>query len=493
MNKLGQLKKSPDKRLVAPEGQALLACFEGFGDLPLGEEIDPMLPWVVKEWKARNILLDEEGVLRAPGSKRDRRLPLGRYTHWFHSQHKTRVGFNIMQHDFAEVTGRVKSFYHDLREKARAEAEQKKRQGRVVYEFEDGWTVQQLTERAKLEWEGEKMAHCVGAGGYDGQVKQGTLLIYSLRSPKGTSHVTLDITPTFMRHRKEVERMEKNQAMFKKTKAWFKRSEWYPVPDLGTVNTISGKSGALTKKAHTERLCEWFMSMEDMTPSRMNGFGGPGGSLASTQALRDHYNQQGFADERDVYGLLVRRRCDYVKLFGELVHLDNGDFADAVEFIKEWASERDEFRKLQRAVYRLQENYRYRLGVEGEWEGSKFEPRIDRLVAAFELAAPDMNYTLRGVLGRARKRGGKSSLSSAWHELAEAMELVRRHNISLTEAEVRRAVYLEAKAAKKAEKKTKKEGRKDTKRSRRESSGSRPDQPSEREAILVGDEAPLGW
>jgi hypothetical protein len=65
-------------------------------------------------------------------------------------------------------------------------------QGPVVYEYGDGWTVQELPPEA-LEAEGKVMQHCVGT--YCEQVRRGDTVIYSLRDPQGQPHVTMEFLP----------------------------------------------------------------------------------------------------------------------------------------------------------------------------------------------------------------------------------------------------------------------------------------------------------
>jgi len=66
-------------------------------------------------------------------------------------------------------------------------------QGVVVMEFDDGYTIQDLTSREQLEAEGDVMGHCVG--GYCEQVQHGEVRIYSLRDPKGKPHTTIEWRP----------------------------------------------------------------------------------------------------------------------------------------------------------------------------------------------------------------------------------------------------------------------------------------------------------
>lgn len=66
-------------------------------------------------------------------------------------------------------------------------------QQHVVYQFEDGWTVQELMSPESLLAEGEAMQHCVGS--YCGAVARSEAIIYSLRDPKGRPHVTMEFDP----------------------------------------------------------------------------------------------------------------------------------------------------------------------------------------------------------------------------------------------------------------------------------------------------------
>lgn len=67
-------------------------------------------------------------------------------------------------------------------------------QGEIVYEFADGWTIQRLSPE-ELAVEGELMQHCVGDFG--DEVEQGRSVIFSLRSPKGRPHVTMEWEPEY--------------------------------------------------------------------------------------------------------------------------------------------------------------------------------------------------------------------------------------------------------------------------------------------------------
>jgi len=75
----------------------------------------------------------------------------------------------------------------------RASLEREVPQGRVVLEFPDGYTVQELTTEEELDAEGDAMGHCVGE--YCEEVRGGDVQIFSLRDPDGQPHVTMEFNP----------------------------------------------------------------------------------------------------------------------------------------------------------------------------------------------------------------------------------------------------------------------------------------------------------
>jgi len=69
-------------------------------------------------------------------------------------------------------------------------------QGDVVYEFDDGWTVQELRTREQIEDEGGVMQNCLDQCDtyhWDEKVEQGESRIFSLRDPKGEPHVSMEL------------------------------------------------------------------------------------------------------------------------------------------------------------------------------------------------------------------------------------------------------------------------------------------------------------
>lgn len=62
--------------------------------------------------------------------------------------------------------------------------------GTIVYQFADGWTVQELRTEEQLVYEGETMQHCVGD--YCDIVARYDSFILSIRDTKGRPHVTIE-------------------------------------------------------------------------------------------------------------------------------------------------------------------------------------------------------------------------------------------------------------------------------------------------------------
>lgn len=99
----------------------------------------------------------------------------------------------------------------------KARAFEEMSQGRVVFAFDDGWTVQELRAKRELEDEGEVMQHCVGESFED--VEANHVQIYSLRDPARQPHATM---------------------------------EW--VVDGGYVSQLRGKQNVIPKREYLERI-----------------------------------------------------------------------------------------------------------------------------------------------------------------------------------------------------------------------------------------------
>jgi hypothetical protein len=102
---------------------------------------------------------------------------------WFHDEKP-----NLTKLSFDEAMEEFEGWEADQDEDA-----EEVPQGDVVYEFEDGWTVQELETPEQLNVEGDVMQHCVGS--YYNEVKNGNTVIYSVRDPRGRPHVTIEFDP----------------------------------------------------------------------------------------------------------------------------------------------------------------------------------------------------------------------------------------------------------------------------------------------------------
>jgi hypothetical protein len=124
------------------------------------------------------------------------------------------IGIDLGQYDISRVLKALEDF-----EVARRGIPQ----GEVVYEFDDGWTVQRLREPDQLKVEGEVMQHCVGT--YCEAVETGHSIIYSLRDPQGKPHATMETRDKFphfvqvqgKQNQTPIEAYQKRVAEFAKT------------------------------------------------------------------------------------------------------------------------------------------------------------------------------------------------------------------------------------------------------------------------------------
>ncbi|HEY5658349.1 MAG TPA: PcfJ domain-containing protein [Myxococcota bacterium] len=155
-----------------------------------GREADALWPWVARNLvrlKRHDEPLSYEHTLhvwrgKAPAVaqwQRDNRIDLGRYT-------------------LAEALLATQDYAEELRRREIPDP------GELVYEFDDGWTVEKLDQEDLLEQEGRVMIHCVGNPEYWEAVEAGDAEIYSLRDDEGRPHVTIELRPRVMRSIQEM-------------------------------------------------------------------------------------------------------------------------------------------------------------------------------------------------------------------------------------------------------------------------------------------------
>jgi hypothetical protein len=100
------------------------------------------------------------------------------------TQWATAENIDLTQYSLEEVLTAVFDFEGEL------QAGRGFPQGEVVFAFDDGWAMQELTTDDQLTAEGAVMQNCVGD--YCAQVAEGGSAIYSLRDPQGRPHATLE-------------------------------------------------------------------------------------------------------------------------------------------------------------------------------------------------------------------------------------------------------------------------------------------------------------
>lgn len=186
-SKLEWLKERPDKAKDTPDGQELLRIFERI-QARQGDKVDPLFPWLWREWKKGNLTL---------GSVVGNAAYIGHIADWYHSNHETRRGVDLMRFAWDEVTRKVLDWDTAReQEKATTIAGDPTQHGKTIYQFGDGWTIRQLLTPEECVYEGKVMKGCQDQ--YGNAVKSGDSVLLSLRDPEGVPHVTIEIEPRIL-------------------------------------------------------------------------------------------------------------------------------------------------------------------------------------------------------------------------------------------------------------------------------------------------------
>ncbi len=108
---------------------------------------------------------------------------------------KTTNEYNTFEQALSAAQEWHEKLAQNLEQKLKAQETLKKSQvgARFVMALPDGMSAYQLTTAEALDFESEYMGHCVGKGGYDQGVKDGSLQIYSIRDERGEPHVTFEV------------------------------------------------------------------------------------------------------------------------------------------------------------------------------------------------------------------------------------------------------------------------------------------------------------
>ncbi len=168
-----------------------LPTFAG-GAMREPHEADGIFPWVARELSK----LSKHTITAVEKAIEENLAPLDEYRDYEEALGRLRRSGNaiaqwaklnridLMKKSLAEVLEAIKTFRYS----------KKVRQGKVVYRFPTGWTVQELRGRRELEPEGKALSHCVGT--YCEAVEHGDSVIYSLRDPDGVPYVTMEWKPS---------------------------------------------------------------------------------------------------------------------------------------------------------------------------------------------------------------------------------------------------------------------------------------------------------
>jgi len=220
---------------------------------------DPYIPWLASELNTafKPLRRAAKKYLRAPESSNmgDLYVDYNRKATAYRDLEQAALGFASMVHWALETESPLREFALlealDLASDHAEEWEPDPKtggfpQGKVVFEFGDGWTIQELTTQDQFVAESAVMQHCVGQKGpdgcwyYDAKLAGDYFNIYSLRDPQGKPHATIeeDIITNLSRMPRVVEQIRGKQNARPKLEylarvfAWF-RATAHPAAIMG--------------------------------------------------------------------------------------------------------------------------------------------------------------------------------------------------------------------------------------------------------------------
>jgi hypothetical protein len=144
------------------------------------DEAYKAIPWMIKQVKKNPQLLDD------PLHTGDIVGGAGKLMHDLRNNNQRVPDINTL--DFNGLQEWMYDYYRQL---SIANGGWKERD--TVYTFDDGWTVDQLTNADDAAREGDILNHCVGS--YGQAIEDGTTGIFSLRDKSGAPYVTMEIIP----------------------------------------------------------------------------------------------------------------------------------------------------------------------------------------------------------------------------------------------------------------------------------------------------------
>ena len=225
--------RQPGKKMLTEEGQAFANWIKA-----LGEEVDPLTPWLIKQFKDGNIGLSGEEVWVKSDSGDTQTVSVeeaeqvfNKFAVWYNATDSPhRQGRNIQEMSLEDVNTAAAQHHAWVQEQ---ETERERREKleetfqnldqEVVYRWPDGWTVKRLNTSDDLRYEGDAMGHCIGNDDqpYCDALENGDIEAYSLRDPSGIPHAT-----------------------------------WHYNPD-GSLAQLQGTSGHTPKEEYQQRFIQW--------------------------------------------------------------------------------------------------------------------------------------------------------------------------------------------------------------------------------------------
>ncbi|MFQ6729434.1 MAG: PcfJ domain-containing protein, partial [Alphaproteobacteria bacterium] len=190
------------------------------GDEPAFVPVDANRPYL-PDW-AKNVLARGEAVYEFDGSRMSDKLKneittVRDYLYDVATVYVDKVGTTAkntkrkpkIRYDFLKTNNEYQTFEMALsaadkwHEKIAEGLEQRLKSKKIlekslqgaefVMELPGNMAAYKLTTSAALDFESEYMGHCVGSGGYDNGVADGTTQIYSIRDERGEPHVTFEV------------------------------------------------------------------------------------------------------------------------------------------------------------------------------------------------------------------------------------------------------------------------------------------------------------
>jgi hypothetical protein len=214
---------------------------------------------------------------------------------------------------------------------------QKVSQGEVVYAFDDGWTVQELTTAEQLADEDDAMQHCVGE--YFNAVESGEARIFSLRDQGGRPHATMEWSPELayavqLKGKQNVA----PQLEYLLRMVPFRRAYLEP---LSKVRPTPGQDPGLLDEFQEEIVGFWTFNPRGNLRDLIGGFGALEAAMEDDRVYVVYRGSQGFPEAYSAEDLWERLRAERQDFLNEAELTGEDDPEEwADKAVKQWARDR---------------------------------------------------------------------------------------------------------------------------------------------------------